>query len=235
MALPLLSLAVFAVPGLSGAASASIMKPYAANGVMPTKGASLNSWQAWANIQSATLGSPNAAATVPLAPGCTELSSSLISVVSHGAEGIPAGVQTEALQIVGSCTTAPSPSTLGGGTTAHISAFCPAMTSCVEASASSGYVAVGSTTVAGVTSFLAASYYYTGPFDDFSAHAELGVSDSTCDPGTTVANSDSVLLATDNFVEVIWGPHSSPNYFSGTGWHHTDSGYVDEGTVCNTY
>ena len=168
-------------------------------------------------------------------PGCTNTSGSLEPVVSTGAGGIPAGIVTDALVLVGSCTTRATNSQATGEISPAISSYCPNMDGCNYGSATNGVVAVGTATVNGNVNYMAAAYTYTASGSGYTAHTELGTVSSGCATGSLVASSSSASLSTGQYVELLWGPRNGSNTWSSTGWHYTGSGYQDLGTVCGMW
>lgn len=224
-----------AAPSLPSRNSAPLSIP-----AEPAAGSSTAQWQSWASAQQEAMQSVDPSSLLTDSSGCTNTSANLIPVVSAGADGIPVGIVTDALELTGTCSVnsmsnaATTNSPTSSGITPLISSYCPNMNNCNYGSATNGYVAVGTTTVGGNSSYMAAAYTYTGS-GSFTAHAELGTVSSGCSAGTAVANSNSETLTTNTYVEIVWGPRNYSANWSGTGWHYNGSSYVDLGSVCGTW
>jgi hypothetical protein len=202
---------------------------------LPVAGSSLATWQSWASAQQAALQSVTPQSLVAPSAGCTNSSVMLVPVVSTGTAGIPAGIVTDAIQIVGSCGGAAGAPLGGNGIRPLLSSYCPNMTNCTYQSATNGEVAVGTGTVGGNANYMGAAYTYTSSGSGYTSHAELGTVSSGCSVGTLVANSSDSSLSNNQYVEILWGPRSGSNTWSGTGWHYNGSGYTNLGTVCAAY
>ncbi len=231
----LLALGITFVPQAGIASASSTTATTSLVPAMPVAGSSLATWQSWANAQQAALQSVNPQSLVAPNPGCTNTSVALVPVISTGTAGIPAGIVTDAVTIVGTCGSSSDGPSTAAGVSPLISSYCPNMTYCTYASATNGYVAVGTATVNGNVNYMGAAYTYTASGSGYSAHSELGTVSSGCSVGTLVANSSSVSLSTNQYVEVLWGPRNGSATWSGTGWHYNGSGYTNLGTVCGMY
>lgn len=228
-----LGLSLIAIPGVSTAvASASTSSTLSVPSV-PAAGSSMATWQSWASAQQKAMQSVSPLAAEAPTPGCTTTSGTVEPVVSSGADGIPAGIVTDAVVFVGTCASRSS-GTATAGIVPLISTYCPGMDQCNDGSVTNGYEGVGTYTYAGNPSYMASAYTYTGS-GTYSAHSELGTVSSGCSSGSTVANSSNSTLSTNGWVEVVWGPRTGSNTWSGTGWHYNGSGYVNLGSVCGMW
>lgn len=224
----LLALSIVFVPQVD-VASASMVPS------MPVAGASIATWQSWASAQQTALQSVTPQSLVTPSAGCTNTSVSLLPVVSTGAAGIPEGIVTDAVEVIGSCGNASASSPTEAGVQPLLSSYCPNMTNCEYAAATNGEVAVGTATVDDNVNYMAVAYTYTASGSGYTAHTELGTVSSGCSVGTEVADSSDASLSTDEYVELFWGPRDASNTWSGTGWHYNGSGYSNLGTVCAMY
>ena len=146
-------MAVFAASStvVTGVASAGTQHASGVIQAMPAIGAPLADWQSWATSQRESLASTNPASLVTPSSGCSISSETIEPVVSTGAAGIPAGIVTDEVVVVGSC------SASSVGASPLISSYCPNMTSCNYASAINGEVAVGEATVNGNPTWMSAA------------------------------------------------------------------------------
>ena len=234
-AISLLGLTLIAIPETSPASASTGTSISLSVPPVPAAGSSMATWQSWASAQQKAMESVDPLAIATSTPGCTTISATLEPVVSTGSAGIPAGIVTDAVVLVGSCTANSTRSPSIGGIIPLISSYCPGMNGCNYSSATNGYVAVGTYTYGGNSAYMAAAYTYTASGSGYSAHSELGTVSSGCATGSLVANSSSVSLSTGQYVEVIWGPRTGSSTWSGTGWHYNGSSYVDLGTVCGMW
>jgi hypothetical protein len=223
------------VPGESPAFASSSPVAPASTLATPAVGASIATWQAWAVAQQQSLESVNPASLVAPSPGCTNTSTKVIPVASTGAGGIPTGITTDAVVVVGSCAQNGAGAQPLSGVVPLISSYCPNMTGCNYAAATNGYVAVGTATVNGNVNYMGAAYTFTASGSGYTAHSELGTVSSGCSTGSLVANSSSASLSTNQYVEILWGPRNTSNTWTSTGWHHTSGSYQDLGTVCGMW
>lgn len=233
-AVSLLGVMLIAIPGTSPASASANTSASLSVPPIPAAGSSISTWQSWASAQREAMESASPLSMVAPTPGCTIISGVVEPVVSTGAGGIPAGIVTDALTLNGSCAASATSSPTTGGVSPLISSYCPNMNGCNYASATYGYVAVGTATVNGDSTWMGAAYTYTGS-GSFTAHAELGTVSSGCSVGSLVANSNSQTLSTNQYVEVLWGPRNFSTTWSGTGWHYNGSSYDDLGTVCGMW
>ena len=228
-----LGLSMIAIPGVSTAAASASTSSTLSVPALPAAGSSMATWQSWASAQQKAMQSMSPLAAEAPTPGCTTTSGTVVPVVSTGAAGIPAGIVTDAVVFVGNCTSSTS-NTAAAGISPLVSTYCPGMTNCNYGGVTNGYEGVGTYTYAGNPAYMASAYTYTSS-GTYSAHSELGVASSGCSSGTTVANSTEQTLGTGGYVEVVWGPRTVSNTWSGTGWHYNGSGYVNLGSVCGTW
>ena len=229
-------LAVFsALPTLGSAGAAPTQTGPVTMPAMPAASAPLSDWQVWASLQRQAIESVNPSTLVHDSSGCSVTAVSVLPTVSTGAGGIPAGIVTDALSVVGTCGAGTPGSAPSNGVSPAISQYCPNMDGCNYGGATNGEVAVGTATVNGNSNYMAAAYTYTASGSGYSAHSELGTVASGCSTGSLVANSSSASLATNQYVEVLWGPRNASATWSSTGWHYNGSGYQDLGTVCGMW
>ena len=224
------SLPTFESAGAASSQTGPIVVP-----AMPAAGAPLSDWQAWASLQRQSIESVNPSTLVRGSTGCAVTAVTVLPTVSTGAGGIPAGIVTDALSVVGSCGTGTPGSSPASGVSPAISQYCPNMDGCNYGGATNGEVAVGTATVNGNSNYMAAAYTYTASGSGYTAHSELGTVASGCSTGSLVANSSSASLSTNQYVEVLWGPRNVSATWSSTGWHYNGSGYQDLGTVCGMW
>ena len=154
------------------------------------------------------------------------------SFTSNGSVGVPRGIVTDYVAVIGHCAGAAS---TARGT--FDSMDCPVQDAGSAAVANGGAVCVGSATVAGNPNFVAASYVRTAGGSSFG-HAELGVSyASPCSPGALVTNGKpEMAVTTGSFSAVLWGPHINANRFSATWWQDNTGGdYSYFGSACGVY
>jgi hypothetical protein len=90
----LLALSITFVPQVGVASAASTIP------AMPVAGSPLATWQSWASAQQTALQSVSPLSLVTPGAGCTVASVTLIPTVSSGTAGIPAGIVTDAVQVV---------------------------------------------------------------------------------------------------------------------------------------
>lgn len=230
------ALAMFSsLPTLESAVAASPQADTSVVPAMPAANAPLSDWQTWASLQRQAIESANPSSLVHNSAGCATTVVTVLPVVSTGAGGIPAGIVTDALSVVGTCGSGTSGSAATGGVSPAISQYCPNMDGCNYAGATNGEVAVGTATVNGNVNYMAAAYTYTASGSGYTAHSELGTVASGCSTGSLVANSTSASLSTNQYVEVLWGPRNGSATWTSTGWHYNGSSYQDLGTVCGMW
>jgi hypothetical protein len=186
--------------------------------------------------------STNPLSAVATDPGCTNTSASLANVVSTGADGIPAGIVTDAVVVTGTCAGSSDSASITAG--ASISAgskplswtYCPGMTSCTYTSATDGYIALGTYTYEGSDNYMAGAYFYNGSGTE-TVYARLGTVLTGCTTGSLVADSGIYNIENGEYVEVIWGPNSGSATWNSSAWGNSNgsSTYGKLGIVCGLY
>lgn len=203
---------------------------------IPSSGAPLSTWQAWASIEVSAVESVPWAQAVAAA-GCTLEGVSYTPVPADmGLPQAPAGVDTVAAVVTERC-----PPAQPGAATAAAAATSSSAGGRHRAGGGGdpcttiggpGNDCVGVANVNGTPNFVYGVYAYWGSYT--TGHVELSSDggSSSCQPGSLLVNGNTRVFYWSTEQAVYWGPTGAADYYASTFWHSRSGGYTDYGTEC---